>query len=151
MKKILRFLKLVGIPFIIAFGIYSFIRFVWLADTKKEFNFQNIDLKEYSELYLDSKESIVLIVKDDTEKKSEYEEIIRKVFDGKYIDVYYLNITNLTDDELKQFESSTGLTDKKKYELPILVYTLNGQVYALLEGYQEIHYVRDFVERNNIG
>ena len=32
MNKFLKFLKLVGIPFIIALGIYTFIRFVWLKD-----------------------------------------------------------------------------------------------------------------------
>ena len=39
---------------------------------------------------------------------------------------------------------------KGKYKLPMLVYTLNGDVYDKLEGYQEIHYLEDFINRNNI-
>lgn len=151
MKKILRFLKLVGIPFIIAFGIYSFIRFVWLADETFEFSFQNINVEGYLNLYYESKESIVFVVKDDTEKKSEYEQIIHEQFDEKYIDVYYLDITNLSAEELVSFEAATELDGSEKYDLPILIYTLKGQVYDILQGYQEEHYVRDFIERNNIG
>ena len=151
MKKILKILKLVGIPFLIAFGIYSFIRFVWLADEKKEFSFQNITIEEYLNLYYDAKESVVFVVRDDTEQKSQYEQIIRENFDGKYVDVYYFNITNLNEEDLDSFEAITELETDKEYTLPILIYTLNGQAYDLLQGYHESHYVRDFIERNNIG
>ncbi len=151
MKRFLKILKLVGIPFIIAFGIYIFIRFVWLADENKDFKFESINTEEYLNLYYESKESIVLAFKDDTKKKSEYEEIIRSKFYGKHINIYYYNLTNLTESELTDFEAATGLDTVKKYDLPILIYTLKGQAYDILEGYQESHYVQDFIERNNIG
>lgn len=150
MKKILRFLKLVVIPLIIAFGIYSFIRFVWVPNEKREFQYKNIEINDYLNIYYDSKEAVVLVMKDNTEKKGEYEEIIREKFDGKFINVYYLNITSLTENELSQFEIITELDASKKYSLPILVYIINGQPYDILKGYQEPHYVQDFIERNNI-
>lgn len=151
MKRFLRILKLVGIPLLIAVGIYSFIRFVWLVDTAPEFQFVDINTEEYLNIYYDLKESVVFITKDDSENKNEYEQIIREKFDGKYITVYYYNVTNLTEEEKIDFESVTGLDSKKEYELPMVVYTLKGNVYDSLQGYQEEHYVVDFIDRNNIG
>lgn len=151
MNKFLRILKLVILPLIIAFGIYSFIRFVWLVDDEKEFKFANINTEEYLNLYYDSKESVVLVFKDDTSKLNEYQEIIRDKFFGKKVLVYYYNITNLNDSELSNFASITGLGNEKKYDLPMLIYTLNGQPYDILKGYKEAHYVQDFIDRNNIG
>lgn len=151
MNKFLRFLKLVGIPFIIALGIYTFIRFVWLKDENTEYKFTNINTEEYLNLYYDSKESIVFIFKDNTNKKDEYEQIIRDKFTGKSVPVYYYNITNLTDVEVTDFISATGITEKEKDNLPMLVYTLKGQTYDILKGYQEEYYIQDFIDRNNIG
>ncbi len=151
MNKFLRFLKLVGIPFIIALGIYTFIRFVWLKDENTEYKFTNINTEEYLNLYYDSKESIVFIFKDNTDKKDEYEQIIRDKFTGKSVPVYYYNITNLTDVEVTDFISATGITEKEKDNLPMLVYTLKGQTYDILKGYQEEYYIQDFIDRNNIG
>ena len=51
MKRFLRILKLVGIPLLIAVGIYSFIRFVWLADTAPEFQFVDINTEQYLNIY----------------------------------------------------------------------------------------------------
>ena len=150
MNKFLRFLKLVGIPFIIALGIYTFIRFVWLKDENTEYKFTNINTEEYLNLYYDSKESIVFIFKDNTDKKDEYEQIIRDKFTGKSVPVYYYNITNLTDVEVTDFISATGITEKEKDNLPMLVYTLKGQTYDILKGYQEEYYIQDFIDRNNI-
>lgn len=149
MKGFLRFLKLVGLPLLIAVGIYTFIRFVWLADTKKEFSFVEISAEKYLDIYNNEEESVVFVTKKDSEKRNEYEQIIREKFDGKEITVYYYDITNLTEEKLSEFSNVTGL--EKKYELPLLIYTLNGGVYDMLQGYQEVHYVIDFIERNNIG
>lgn len=151
MNKFLRFLKLVGIPFIIALGIYTFIRFVWLKDENTEYKFTNINTEEYLNLYYDSKESVVFVFKDDTDKKDEYEKVIRSKFAGKSVSVYYYNITNLTESEVTDFISATGITEKEKDNLPMLVYTLKGQTYDILKGYQEEYYIQDFIDRNNIG
>lgn len=150
MNKFLRFLKLVGIPFIIALGIYTFIRFVWLKDENTEYKFTNINTEEYLNLYYDSKESIVFIFKDNTDKKDEYEQIIRDKFTGKSVPVYYYNITNLTDVEVTDFINATEITGKDKDNLPMLVYTLKGQTYDILKGYHEEYYIQDFIDRNNI-
>lgn len=151
MNKFLRFLKLVGIPFIIALGIYTFIRFVWLKDENTEYKFTNINTEEYLNLYYDSKESIVFIFKDTTDKKDEYEQIIRDKFTDKSVPVYYYNITNLTDVEVTDFINATEITEKDKDNLPMLVYTLKGQTYDILKGYHEEYYIQDFIDRNNIG
>ena len=136
-------------PLLIAVGIYSFIRFVWLTEEKKEFSFVQINTEEYLNIYTDLEDSIVFFTKDGTDKKSEYEQIVSEKFDGKQITVYYYDITNLSEQEEKEFKNVTGI--KNKYELPLLVYTLKGTVYDYLDGYQEAHYVVDFIERNNIG
>ena len=134
---------------LIAVGIYSFIRFVWLTDTKKEFSFTNVNTEQYLDIYYNLEKSVILIIKDDTENKSEYEQLIQDCFDGKQINVYYYNITNLSEQELLDFEAITGV--EANYELPMLVYTLKGQVYDFLQGYQQSHYIIDFITRNNIG
>lgn len=150
MKKFLRIFRLIGIPFIVAFGIYSFIRFVWIPNEKTEFKIQEINIEEYQKIYDESKESIIFITKTDFEKRYEYEEIVRQKFEDRNINVYYLNLTSMNDDELKRFESISNLDSEKEYILPILIYSLNGQVYDSLEGYQESHRVQQFIERNNI-
>lgn len=150
MKILIKILKLVILPLLIAIAIYSFIRFALVPKQTKKFEFKNITVDEYKNIYFESKESIVFITKNDTDKRNEYEETIKQKFDGKNIDVYYLDISYISDNELKELDSITNLDSKKKYELPLLVYTLNGEVYDMLKGYQEPHYVVDFIQKNNI-
>lgn len=149
MKSFLRIVRLIVIPFIIAVIIYGLIYYFWLPEEIKDFTFKQITTEEYNKLFYEKQESVVFITKENSEKKSEYEENIRKYFDGKYINVYYYDITNLTKDELNNLENNLGLKSGK-YELPILVYTLNGDVYDSMVGYKEVHYIVDFINRNNI-
>ena len=149
MRKFFKVIRMIVVPFIIALCIYGLIRYFWLPVEKKAFTFNQITVEEYNDLFYNNEESIVFITKEDSEKKSEYEQNIRSKFDGMYVNVYYLDITNISDNELRSFESMMEL-EKGKYKLPMLVYTLNGDVYDKLEGYQEIHYLEDFINRNNI-
>lgn len=149
MKKFVRLFKLIGIPFLIAIGIYCFIRFIWLNEPKNDFSFTQINTEEYLNIYYNLEEAVIFVAKEDSENKSGYEQIIRNQFTGKKVKVYYYNITNLNNQELVNFEAATGLIDVK-YQLPMLVYTLNGEIISLLEGDQDSYSVADFIEQNNI-
>lgn len=152
MKIFLRMVKLIGLPLLIAVGIYSFIRFVWVpnSEEKKEFSFVQIGIEEYQQIYMDKEESVIFVTKEDSLKKSEFEQIVREKFQDKNIKVYYLDITSFEGDTLTLFEELTGLDHKKEYKLPKLIYSINGAIYDLIDGYQESHYVEDFINRNNI-
>lgn len=148
-RKFLKVVRLVLVPFIIAVCIYGLIYYFWLPVEKKEFTFKQIIVEEYNNLFYNEKESVVFITREDSDRKSEYEENIREYFDGKYVDVYYFDITNISKEELRSFESMMEL-ENGKYQLPMLVYILNGKVYDSLEGFKEVHYLEDFINRNNI-
>lgn len=152
MKIFLRLIKLIVVPLLIAIGIYSFIRFVWIpnSEEEKEFRFIQIGLEEYQQIFVDKEECLVFVTKEDSEKKSDFEQIIRDKFKSKSLNVYYLDISNFEKEKLTSFEDLTGLDHKQKYKLPILIYSINGAIYDSLDGYKESHYVEDFINRNNI-
>ena len=68
MKK---FLKLIGIPFVIAVVIFLFIRFVWL----RGFEFKDMTVEEYVTFYNSSKEGIIYVTEDGAVMKEEFEEV----------------------------------------------------------------------------
>lgn len=150
MKKFIRLLKLIGIPFLIALGIYFFIRFVWLDEPKIDFSFAQINTEEYLNIFYNLEEAVIFVTKEDSENKSSYEQTIRNQFNGKKVKVYYYNITKLNEQELINFEAATGLSGTKKYQLPMLVYTVNGEISSLLQGTQDSISVADFIGQNNI-
>lgn len=140
-----RFFKLVGIPFIIALVIFLFIRFVWL----KGFEFTDMTVDEYVSFYNSNNEGIIYVTKEDAVMKEEFEEVIGSNFEGKQIEVYKLDLTNVSDDDKQKFIDANEFTDNE-FTIPMLLYIKDGAVVNSIQGYAPEYVVRDFITNNNI-
>lgn len=125
MKK---FLKLVGIPFLIAVLIFLFIRFVWL----KEFTIKDITIDEYVTMYNSKQKIIVFVTNDGFVDNDSYEEVIINSFHDKKIKVYKLDLTDSLAEE--KFISANGFSSDE-YVIPMLLYVNDGALVASIDGY----------------
>ena len=142
MKKTL---KLVGIPFIIALAIFLFIRFVWL----KGFEFADMTIDEYVSFYNSNNEGLIYVTKQDAVMNAEFEEVIGKNFEGKNIEVYKLDLTEVSGDEEQKFIDANEFTDEQ-YVIPMLIYVNNGTVVDIVDGYVPDYVMAEFITNNNI-
>lgn len=140
-----RMLKLIGIPFTIAVVIFLFIRFVWL----KGFEFTDMTVNEYVSFYNSNSEGIIYVTAEGAVKKEEFEEIIGSSFDDKKIEVYKLDITNVTEEEYQKFVDANEFTDES-FTIPMLLYVKNGNVVDSIEGYAPEYKVQELIKNNNI-
>ena len=140
-----RYVKLIGIPFIIAVGIFLFIKFIWL----KGFEFTNITVDDYVTLYNSNAEGIIYVTEEGAVKKDEFEVIIETVFEGKNVTVYKLDLTNISGDEKQKFIDANEFTEDA-FTIPMVLYVKEGTVVDSIEGYAPEYKVRELVEKNNI-
>ena len=140
-----RFLKLVGIPFVIALGIFLFIKFVWL----KGFEFTDMTVDEYVTFYNSNNEGIIYVTEENATMKVEFEEVIGKNFEGKNIEVYKLDLTNVSGDEEQTFIDANEFTNEQ-YVIPMLIYIKDGAVVDIIEGYVPDYKITEFIANNNI-
>lgn len=142
MKK---YLKLIGIPFIIAVGIFLFIRFVWL----KGFEFTDMTVDEYVTFYNSNKEGIIYVTEEEAVKKEEFESIIGSKFKDKKVEIYKLDLTNITEDEKQKFIDANEFTDDL-FTIPMLLYVKDGNIIDSIQGYAPDYKVQELIEKNNI-
>ena len=140
-----RFFKLVGIPFVIALVIFLFIRFVWL----KGFEFKDMNVDEYVTFYNSNNEGIIYVTEETAAMKDEFEEVISKNFSDKNIEVYKLELTNMSGDEKQKFIDANEFTDEQ-YIIPMLIYVRDGEVVDIVGGYVPDYVMVDFITKNNI-
>ena len=140
-----RFLKLVGIPFIIALAIFLFIRLVWL----KGFEFIDMTVEEYVTFYNSNNEGIIFVTEETTVMKDEFEEVIGKHFEGKTIKIYQLDLTEVSGDEKQKFIDANEFTNEQ-YVIPMLIYVKDGAIVDVIEGYAPDYKVLEFITNNNI-
>jgi len=140
-----RYMKLIGIPFIIAVGIFLFIKFVWL----KGFEFTSMTVDEYVTFYNSNSEGIIYVTEEGAEKKEEFENIIESSFASKEIEVYKLDLTSVTEEEHQKFIDANEFTDES-FTIPMLLYVKSGNVVDSIEGYAPEYRVQELVEKNNI-
>ena len=148
-----RFLKLVGIPFIIAIAIFLFIRFVWL----RGFEFTDMTVDEYVTFYNSNGEGIIFVTRkveeseenDGFDENAEFEEVIGKNFEEKNIEVYKLDLTDVSGDEEQKFIDANEFTEEQ-YVIPMLIYVKDGAIIDVIEGYVPDYVMSEFITSNNI-
>lgn len=140
-----RFLKLVGIPFLIAIVIFLFIRFVWL----KGFEFTDMTVDEYVTFYNSNNEGIIYVTEDTATMKDEFEEVISKNFEEKNIKVYKLDLTEVSGDDKQKFIDANDFTNEQ-FVIPMLIYVKDGTIIDVIQGYVPDYVMLDFMTNNNI-
>ncbi len=140
-----RYFKLIGIPFLIAVAIFLFIRFIWLP----EFKFNDMTVDEYVSFYNSSNEGIIYVTKEDAVMKEEFEEVIIKYFHDKKMEVYKLDLTEVSGDDEQKFIDANDFVDNE-YVIPMLVYVNDGKVEDSIFGYVPDYKMEEFVLKNNI-
>jgi len=140
-----RYVRLIGIPFIIAVCIFLFIKFVWL----KEFKFMPITIDQYVELYNSNDEGIIYVSDNKFDKTAEFEATIKNVFQNKKVTVYMLNLTDISDLEHQKFVEISKFPDNS-FIVPMILYIKDGVIMDSIEGYALEDKVKEFVEKNNI-
>lgn len=142
MKK---YFKLIGIPFLIALVIFLFIKFIWLPG----FSFKDMTIDEYVSFYNSNKEGIIYVTKEDAVMKEEFEQVIGSNFEGKKIEVYKLDLTEVTSDDEQKFIDANDFTDDS-FVIPMLMYVKDGKVEDAILGYAPDYKVVELIENNNI-
>lgn len=140
-----RYLKLIGIPFLIAVVIFLFIRFVWL----KGFEFTNMTVDEYVSFYNSNEEGIIYVTEEGAVKKEELERIIETNFEEKEIKVYKLDLTGVDGDGRQKFIDVNEFNGDS-FTIPMLLYVKDGTVVDSIEGYAPDYKVQELIEKNNI-
>ena len=140
-----RYIKLIGLPFLIAVVIFLLIRLVWL----KGFTFTNMGVDEYVEFYNSNREGIIYVTKEDAVMKKEFETVISNNFENKKIKVYKLDLTNVSGDEEQKFIDASAFAENE-YTIPMLLYIKDGNIVASIQGYVPDYKVQELITNNNI-
>ena len=104
---------------------------------------------EYVSFYNSNNEGIIYVTKQDAVMNAEFEEVIGKNFEEKNIEVYKLDLTEVSEDEEQKFIDANEFTDEQ-YVIPMLIYVNNGTVVDIIDGYVPDYVMEDFIVNNNI-
>ena len=109
-----------------------------------------IDYEQYEKL-LNSKENQVVVVGQSTCAYCIQSKIIlNKIAEDKDIDINYLNISYLTEEEGKEFESSLDYFSEEQWGTPLMLIVKNGKLVDIIEQLvTEDEYI-EFLEENEV-
>ena len=107
----------------------------------------NVD--EYVTFYNSNNEGIIYVTEETAAMKDEFEKVIGKNFSDKNIEVYKLELTNMSGDEKQKFIDANEFTDEQ-YIIPMLIYVRDGEVVDIVGGYVPDYVMVDFITKNNI-
>ncbi len=109
-----------------------------------------IDYEQYEKL-LNSKENEVIVVGQSTCSYCVQAKIIlNEIAEEEDVDINYLNISYLTEDEGKEFESSLDYFEEEQWGTPLMLIVKNGKLVDIIEQLVTKDEYIDFLEENEV-
>ncbi|MBQ8192799.1 MAG: thioredoxin family protein [Bacilli bacterium] len=114
-----------------------------------EAGFTEISYAEYEEKINEEKPFLVIVVKDGCGYCEMYEPVVEDVANEYKIPAYYINVSNLSEDEYYALlESNTYFRKNSKWGTPTTLFMYGDYVIDYLSGYVDEAGFKDFVEEN---
>jgi len=138
-KIIFTFLLLAIISSVIMFFVY---------EHKKDDIFDEIEITEYLKLYESKEVEYIFITQDDCTYCELMKSNIDKIESENKINVNFINISNLNDED-KEILTSSNSAFRGNYTLPILLSIKDGKEISNLKGYKEYSVLKKFINNSS--
>ena len=117
---------------------------------KGEAGFTEITYTQYKEKMSNNEMFLVVIVRDGCGYCEMYEPILEEVANEKGLPIYYINLTNLTSEEVEELSNSNSYLRKNNWGTPTTLFMYGVNVVDSISGYVEKDSLLNFVEENFI-
>lgn len=114
--------------------LFAFLQKNEIIDKEAALPINFIDLKEYQELLAGSEKSIIVIGQSTCPHCIQAKLTLNQIADEEDIVINYLNISYLSDEEGKTFESSLDYFKKDSWGTPLTLIVQDGKMIDVLEG-----------------
>ena len=119
-----------------------------MYEHKKGDIFDEIEITEYLKLYESKEVEYIFITQDDCTYCELMKSNIDKIESEKKINVNFINISNLNDED-KEILTSSNSAFRGNYTLPILLSIKDGKEISNLKGYKEYSVLKKFINNSS--
>ena len=113
-----------------------------------EAGFTEITYSEYEEKVNNEEAFLVIIVRDGCGYCEMYEPIVEEVANEYKLPIYYINLTNLSEEEVSELSSKNVYLKRNKWGTPTTLFMYGSHVVDSISGYVEKDTFVDFVKEN---
>lgn len=113
-----------------------------------EAGFTEITYEQYKEKVANNELFMVVIVKDGCGYCEMYEPIVEEVAGEYNLPFYYINLTNLTEEESSELSSTNKYLKRNKWGTPTTLFMSGENIIDSISGYVEKDTFVDFVKEN---
>lgn len=113
-----------------------------------ETGFTEITYDQYKEKVNNNELFLVVIVRDGCGYCEMYEPVVEEVATEYKLPLYFINLTNLTDEEREELSSTNKYLKKNKWGTPTTLFMYGENIVDSISGYVEKDTFVDFVKEN---
>ncbi len=113
-----------------------------------ETGFTEITYDQYKEKVNNNELFLVVIVRDGCGYCEMYEPVVEEVATEYNLPFYYINLTNITDEEKEELSSTNKYLKKNKWGTPTTLFMYGENIVDSISGYVEKDTFVDFVKEN---
>ena len=113
-----------------------------------EAGFTEITYSEYEEKMSNEEAFLVIIVRDGCGYCEMYEPIVDEVANEYKLPIYFINLTNLTQDEVSSLSTSNSYLKRNDWGTPTTLFMYGSHVVDSISGYVEKDAFVDFITEN---
>lgn len=113
-----------------------------------ETGFTEITYEQYKEKVNNNELFLVVIVRDGCGYCEMYEPLVEEVATEYNLPFYYINLTNITDEEREELSSTNKYLKKNKWGTPTTLFMYGENIVDSISGYVEKDTFVDFVKEN---
>lgn len=112
--------------------------------------FEDIDALKYEKISKEKEKNVVFVSSPSKDYNVKYKKIINEILESKDLEIYYLDLEQVEEDNLLNTFMLTAEETKESYKDPMIIIFENGKVKDLLEEVSTKEEVLTFFEKNRI-
>lgn len=113
-----------------------------------DYGYTEITYSQYEEKLKQEKPFLLVIVRDGCGYCEQYEPIVREVVEENKVPVYYINLSNINEDEFNNLSKSNSYLKKNNWGTPTTLLLQGKTVIDSIGGYVEKNTLKVFIEEN---
>ena len=113
-----------------------------------ETGFSEISYEQYKEKVLNNELFLVVIVKDGCGYCEMYEPIVEEVANENKLPVYYINLSNISEEEKDELATTNKYLKRNKWGTPTTLFMYGENIVDSISGYVEKEELESFVKDN---
>lgn len=118
-----------------------------LIDLKGEVGYTEINYEEYNELLESEDYFLLVVVRDGCSYCEKFKPVMEDVSEKLKIPVHYIDIANLEDEELEEFNNSNDYLKNNEWGTPTTLILNKEEVIASSQGYMEEKEITKFIKK----